>query len=484
MSRAPELHLEIDRTSDVALPVQIIRGIRAAVAGGRLTPGDRLPSARALAASLGTARGTVDSAYAQLATEGYVVQRPRSGTVIDPDLPATALARPPAPVPRPRARRRPIRLDLRPGGGGDSPSADPQFRAAWRRALDLPPGPPDPLGEHRLREAIAEHLRTMRGMVVDAAEVVVTAGSRDGLALVLAATGVTRVAVEDPGFPGLRRALRGVEAVPVPVDELGLSPHGLARAVHPGDAGVGRAIAEDWPAAALVTPNHQFPYGTAMPVGRRVELCGTAADAGVLLLEDDYDSEARYLGPAVPPLFDSAPGGGVVHLGTFSTVLTSAVGTGYLVARGRAGDRIRAARENLGPAVSPLLQTAVAEYLTSGGLRRRITRGRARLRAAEPVAAEYAGLPGLVRRGRDLVIETDESGARNAHRRLAAHGIVVGDLASGWSGEAGRHGLVVARSAAAPERLREALALIAESLGEGAGAPGRVRPADPGPVTG
>lgn len=449
-----DLRIDLDRASGIALPVQIIRGVRAAVAAGRLAPGDRLPSARACAEALGVSRGTVDTAYAQLAAEGYVVQRPRSGTVIDPELPAAALAAPRVPRSSPPPRAPAVRVDLRPGRGGDPPLGEAAFRTAWRRALDVRPAPPDPFGEEPLRRAVAEHLRVMRGMVVEAEDIVITAGSRDGVALVLSAIGAGALAVEDPGFPGLRRALHGVELVPVSVDADGLSPEGLAGA----EDRSGRL-----PDAALVTPNHQFPYGTAMPAGRRAALCRWAADAGMLLIEDDYDSEARYLGPAVAPLFDSAPGGGVVHIGTFSTVLTAAVGTGYIVARGPAGARIREARERLGPAVPPVMQHAIAEYLAAGGLRRRIARGRRRLRAAEAVVAEFSRLPGLVHRGRGLVVEMPAEVTRRAHRALAARGIRVGDLAAGWSGEPRRHGLVIAHANGAPAQLREALAVVAAS---------------------
>lgn len=464
MAPARDLSIGIDRSSRVALPEQIVRGIRRSVVAGRLVPGDRLPSARTLGVALGVSRGTVDSAYEQLTAEGYLVLRPRSGTFIDPELPVAALGAAANPAPAPRTRSSPAaRIDLRPGQGGDSPLAEPQFRTAWRHALDVRVATPEPLGQEQLRTSIAEHLRLMRGMVVDPADIVVTGGSRDGLALVLTAIGARAIAVEDPGFPGLRRTLGPVRAIPVPVDEQGMSVRALAALrAKPGPIDASRRV----PAAALVTPNHQFPYGGAMPAGRRAELSGWAAGHGMLLLEDDYDSETRYLGPAIPPLYDSAPPGSVIHIGTFSTVLTRAVGTGYVIAAGRAGARVRAARERLGPAVPPVMQNAVAEYLAAGGLRRRITRGRRRMRAAEAVAADFRHLPGLVHGGRTLVIEMTAGASADVQRRLERQGILVGDLAAGWSGRARRHGLVIAHSNATPEQLREALGVIAETAAE------------------
>ncbi|GAA4284106.1 pyridoxine biosynthesis transcriptional regulator PdxR [Brevibacterium daeguense] len=459
-----QLYLDLDRASEVALPEQIVREIRRRVVLGSLVPGDRLPSARTLARSLGVSRGTVDLAYEQLAAEGYVTLRPRSGTFIDPELPAAALRPGPAAVHVPhRQHRGRVRIDLRPGQGGASPQQEPQFRAAWRRALDIAVDREDPLGQERLRTAVAEHLRIMRGMVVDPADIIVTGGSRDGLRTVLAATGAAAIAVEDPGFPGLRRALGSVAALPVEVDEHGISVAGLA-ALLGGSTGETPPNAPPRPGAVLVTPNHQFPYGTAMPVKRRAELTAWAAGSEVLLLEDDYDSEARYLRPAIPPLYDSAPVGTAVHIGTFSTVLTRTVGTGYVVATGAVGAQVRAARERLGPAVSPLLQHAIAEYLSTGGLRSRITRGRRRMRAAEAVVEDYRDLPGLVHSGPSLVIEMSAGASEEIRRRLESRGTLVGDLASGWHGRARRHGLVIAYANATPEQLRETLDAVAAGL--------------------
>ena len=76
----------LDRTSPVPVYRQLYSRARAAIASGQLLPGERLPSARNLAAEVGTARGTVDAAYAMLCGEGWVVDRGPAGPIVAPQL--------------------------------------------------------------------------------------------------------------------------------------------------------------------------------------------------------------------------------------------------------------------------------------------------------------------------------------------------------------------------------------------------------------
>ncbi|WP_209325026.1 PLP-dependent aminotransferase family protein [Brevibacterium renqingii] len=439
------LPLTVDRQLPTPLPDQLTQGLRRLIAEGSLLPGDAVPSSRRLAVHLGISRGSVESAYAQLGVEGFLVSAERSATRINPELPATARglrARPQVPA-SPRRRLRNY-VDLRPGFGGDDPLREPAFRRAWRESLDLDPGPIDPLGQPGARWAIADYLRLARGMAVDPDEIILTSGSRDGLRLLLSSGLDGAIAVENPGFPGLRQAMTDQRLVPLDiVDESGA-------------AGVG---------AAVVTPNHQFPHGTPMPVDHRVRLLEWAARKDVILVEDDYDSEARFTRTVLPTLYELASSTGssaqVVHIGTFSALLTSAVSTGYLITHGETSARLMQMRTALGPAFSPILQMAIGSYLGSGGLRRRIARGRRRLKAAEDVVAAAGPIPGLVHEGRTLVIETSQSEAENLLRELADRGILVASLARGWTGgEQIRHGLVIAHSNVEAPVLRRALATL------------------------
>lgn len=444
------LPVSVDKTRPTPLPDQLTQEMRRLIAEGTLRPGDAVPSSRRLAKHLGISRGSVETAYGQLAVEGFLVSAERSMTRINPELPSTPeRARPRSRVPDSPRRRLRNYVDLRPGFGGDDPLREPAFRRAWRESLDLDPGPIDPLGQPDARWAIADYLRLTRGMAVDPDEIILTSGSRDGLRLLLSLGVTGTIAVENPGFPGLRQAMTDQELVPLEFDESAPAPHGVG--------------------AAVVTPNHQFPHGTPMPVDHRVRLLDWAAANGIVLVEDDYDSEARYTRTVLPTLFELASSTGsraqVVHIGTFSTLLTSAVSTGYLIARGELSTRLMGMRTALGPAFSPILQMAIASYLGSGGLRRRISRGRRRLRAAEGIVAGIGPIPGLVHEGRTLVIETSEAQAHSLLRQLAERGILVASLARGWTGgDEVRHGLVIAHSNVEATVLQGALATVQELL--------------------
>lgn len=439
------LPVEVSRESSTPLPDQLAQEIRRLIASGTLRPGEPVPSSRRLSAHLGISRGSVETAYTQLGVEGFLVSAERSATRVNPELSGTGRlsAHRPATSESPRRRLRNY-VDLRPGFGGDDPLREPAFRRAWRESLDTDPGPIDPLGQPSARWAIADYLRLSRGMAVDPDDVILTSGSRDGLRLLLTVGITGAIAVENPGFPGLRQAMADRDLVPL-------------------DSAADPTSASDPPVGAVVvTPNHQFPHGTPMPVDERVRLLEWAARNDVIVIEDDYDSEARLTRTLVPTLYDLAESGSssaqVVHIGTFSTLLTSAVSTGYLVARGSIGIRLMELRTALGPAFSPVMQTAIGSYLSSGGLRRRISRGRRRLRAAEAVVSGIGEIPGLVHDGRTLVIETGETEAQTLRTQLRERGILVASLAEGWAGANDvRHGIVIAHSNVEAEVLRQAL---------------------------
>lgn len=428
------LPLVIDRSAAVPLAAQIAAGVRGFVADGVLEADQALPSSRALAGQLGVARGTVVAAYDQLVSEGYLVARAGGATRIHPDAGSgfgfgTAASPPPA-VSAQRSEQTPSTkhpertIDLRPNRRPAARLDDPAWREAWRKAATAPraPQPTSAAGLPELRVAIAEHLRLMRAMVVDPESIIVTGGARDGLALVLAALGdaVAPVALENPGYPGLRRVLqrRGVTVAAAPVDVGGIVPAQL-----PSGAG-----------AVLVTPNHLYPVGGSMPAVRRIELLRHAAEHGLLVIEDDFDSDFRHVGAPLPTLRDLSPAT-VVHLGTFSQVLTADAGVGYIIGPPTIRDALARAAEDLGPGTPVIAQRAVADFLRSGGLRRRITRRRrALIRRRDLLLEHLDGLPVEMISGAHAVIRLASADAvRTVLAELEHHDVLVGDLAGYWS---------------------------------------------------
>ncbi|TXH81649.1 MAG: PLP-dependent aminotransferase family protein [Rhizobium sp.] len=307
--------------------LQICARFKNAIAEGRLAPGSRMPSVRALASELGLSRGTVNLAYQILAEEGYVEFRGAAGTFVGA-RPQVAKAPEIAPsVPRlastgqsPNAR--PFQLGL--------PALDAFPRKTWNRLVSRHSrllgagqlGYPEPAGLSVLRERIAAYLAFSRGIACRPEQVFVTAGHRASLELILRALYRPGDGIwfEDPGYPIARQFLLSMRARlhPVPVDQDGLIvEEGRRRAPHAR--------------FAVVTPANQSPLGVMMSMERRAELLEWAAIDQRWIIEDDYDSEYRY--NRRPPLSLKAMDRGerVLFTGSFSKVLYPALRLAYLV---------------------------------------------------------------------------------------------------------------------------------------------------------
>ncbi|MDQ6658660.1 MAG: PLP-dependent aminotransferase family protein [Actinomycetota bacterium] len=491
-----EIDLQISLRADGApLPVQIADAVRELVTAGVLQPGDRLPASRPLATRLGVARGTVVAGWDQLIAEGYLTALAGSGTVVNPELSLVHPANrerpgtPPAVPSRPPSDSAGDRdlVDLRPGRPNVRAVAGSAWRQAWRiAAADPGAGAVDPAGLPALRAELAAHLRQMRGVLVSPDELLVTAGARDGLATVLQVLSARRgrgltVAVEDPGYPSLHQVPRrlGATVVEVGVDGAGLVVPQL-------DAAAAR------PDLVMVTPSHQYPLGASMTVTRRLELLDWAARNDAVVVEDDYDSELRYVGAPLPALAaldrrDSPGGERVVTLGSFSKTVTPALGAGFLLLPNPLRAGVLAFRADVGPTLSGLVQRALAEYLAGGGLRRHTERMRRDYRRRRRIVAEALDrIDGVTVRGMDgglhAVIEWSDAGSSQrettAQQHLSAAGILTGALSDYWARSTpdAHFGLVIGYAGIEDGSLRTALGVIRRVLSAADPEPGRRGP--------
>jgi GntR family transcriptional regulator/MocR family aminotransferase len=334
-----------------------------------------VPSARDLAAQFGTARGTVDAAYAILGGEGYLISRGAGGTVVSAELNSRAVARA-ASQQRPRSRAEPpgthkllpLQLGL--------PALDAFPRKVWsrlvaRHARAFAPSDmayPEPSGYRPLREAIARYLASSRGVRCSAEQILITNGYQD--ALNVAASVLLRprdkVWLEDPGYPLAADALKaaGAALVPIRVDAEGLR--------------VSEAVARARRARlAVVTPSHQSPLGIALSLPRRLALLSWASGAGAWIIEDDYDGEFRYVGRPLPALKSLDQDDRVLYAGSFSKVLYPGLRLGYLVVPESLIDAFaRCVRlRHMGHAT--LEQRVVGDFMAAGYFARHLKRMRA-----------------------------------------------------------------------------------------------------------
>ncbi|UIP57245.1 MocR-like pyridoxine biosynthesis transcription factor PdxR [Agromyces marinus] len=459
--------LAIDRHDRRPIGVQIVEGLRHGILDGRLRSGDPVPSTRGLASELGVSRSTVTAAYDQLAGEGYLELRQGAAPRVAQRLAhaqspvTTVVAGPRAPQPAASVVTGARLLDLRPGLPSTARIDERAWRAAWRRAAATPvPGDiPAGFGAPRLRAELADHLRHARGLACEPDDVVVTAGTSDAVALVASALQIMtdaapRVAVEHPGYPSARRILerRGTTAA-VPVDEDGIDL-GALRGIRPP------------PHAVMVTPSHQYPLGGRLPVASRLALLDWAEHVDALVLEDDYDSEFRHVGPPLPALASLDRSGRAILIGSLSKVLTPSLRLGYLVLppNPRLREAIAAVRDDETTPVPGIAQEAVAELLASGALRRHIAAvrrdyaHRRRLVQAALGGIRHAPLSGLDGGLHAVIRLTSERAATAVVERLAGEGIAVASLADYAAvGGDGPHGIVFGYGSPTDSQLAGAL---------------------------
>ncbi|MFW0118901.1 PLP-dependent aminotransferase family protein [Rothia sp. P5764] len=463
------LPLSLSRGTGLSLHTQIAEQIRALIVSGRLRAGDHLPSSRTLAHQLEVSRGTVVFAYEQLTGEGYLSSN-RGGTRVsrtllahwpqDPAQPSGAgqeyLIPGPASVQVQQPETSPPQgnfFDLRPGQPDTSLLASASWRAAWRTAVAAPLSSHPPAGSLALRSELAEHLRLIRATYRDPEELLITAGAREGFRLLLTALRARqrkrplRVAVENPGYPNLRKIPQtfGHQIIPIPVDSCGLIPDCLP-------------VGKDRPDLVLLAPNHQYPLGTSMPVSRRLDLLAWSAEQQVLLVEDDYDSELRYRGDPLPTLaaLDRSPllssqlvsgrqsqQGRVLTLGSFSKLLAPGLKLGYLLAPPQLAQELLDLRDTLGNPVPCLVQDALAHFLARGGLRSHTARmSRVYRRRRELVREALGQIPGvklvLMEGGLHAMLILPGQGGLTetcALERAREVGVVLAPLSDYWSQE-------------------------------------------------
>jgi GntR family transcriptional regulator / MocR family aminotransferase len=443
------LDLGIDRDDAEPIQQQIARQIRDLVLGGRLKPRAKLPSSRALAEQLSVARATVVEAFEQLAGEGYIETRMGSGTLVAAELPETLLTagrKKPSTIASQKRHAREAAKPFRTGLVDWETFPHDEWGRTLGRFWRNPPitllEHTDPFGWLPLRTAIAAHLFEWRGIECDPVQVIITAGGSDAFDLIRRAVVETgdRMWLEEPGYATARRvfSVGGLDVVPVPVDEEGLR---VTEA---------RKLAPD-AKLAFVTPARQYPTGVTMPLSRRLELLQWASAANAIVVEDDYDSEYRYVGRPLPAMMSLDRTARVIYSGTFSKVFSPIIRLGFLVVPMRLIETFQHERGTYGHPPSLLVQPALAQFMEQGQFAVHIRRMR-RLYATR----RQALLDVLMQHdGKLFKVDAPPSGLTVMLRfadtcddealvvKLAGQGIEVQALSSYYAGRKKRRGLLL-----------------------------------------
>jgi GntR family transcriptional regulator / MocR family aminotransferase len=317
-----ELVFSIDRESSAPMYHQIYQYLRTQILSGKIDRNTKLPSVRHLAVQLNVSRNTTQLAYEQLQSEGYIRSENKKGYYVDAVISDKILSfetkkQPVAVEPSTKTEL----IDFRLGTVDEENFPMKKWRMFTNKVLKdsemFSYG--DKQGDRKLRIALEDYLFQSRGVKTCADNIIIGGSTQQLLFLLslLLKDIAQSVAVEDPGYDVARElfALMSMSILPIPVRERGIQIDQLV---------------DSHTRLVYLTPTHHFPYGGTIPVSQRVKLINWANKVEGYIIEDDYDSEFRYIHQPVPSLQSIDSTQRVIYMGTFSKALLPTIRISYM----------------------------------------------------------------------------------------------------------------------------------------------------------
>ena len=346
---------------------ELYKALKNDIEGGKLKRGEKLPSKRTFARNCSVSTITVQNAYDQLVSEGYITAIEKKGYyvsdsvakkskvsyLVDEDEETTTVELPDLSNNRVNVDNFPFSIWSR------------IMRKTMGEKQNLLLSPMKTEGVYELRRAISHHLSSFRGMAVSPSQIIVGAGTEYLYSLIIQLLGRDKLyALEDPGYMKLERIYNanGVRSIKVELDDKGLSLLSLEKS----SADI-----------AHISPNHHYPTGITMPLDRRYEILSWAAKKDErYIIEDDYDSEFRVSRNPVPTFYSLDTSGSVIYMNTFSKSLASTVRISYMVLPDSLAERFKENFSFYSSTVSSFEQYTLASFIEEGFFEKHINRMR------------------------------------------------------------------------------------------------------------
>ncbi|MDD6839798.1 MAG: PLP-dependent aminotransferase family protein [Spirochaetales bacterium] len=346
---------------------ELYKALKNDIEEGKLKRGEKLPSKRTFARNCSVSTITVQNAYDQLVSEGYITAIEKKGYyvsdsvakkskvsyLVDEDEETTTVELPDLSNNRVNVDNFPFSIWSR------------IMRKTMAEKQNLLLSPMKTEGVYELRRAISHHLSSFRGMAVSPSQIIVGAGTEYLYSLIIQLLGRDKLyALEDPGYMKLERIYNanGVKSIKVELDDKGLSSSSLEKS----SADI-----------AHISPNHHYPTGITMPLDRRYEILSWASKEDErYIIEDDYDSEFRVSRNPVPTLYTLDTSGSVIYMNTFSKSLASTVRISYMVLPDSLAERFKENFSFYSSTVSSFEQYTLASFIEEGFFEKHINRMR------------------------------------------------------------------------------------------------------------
>ena len=354
---------------------------------GNLKSGEKLPSKRALAKNLAISVITVENAYGQLASEGYIYSVPKSGFYVA-DLRDYQTGKEKNSLEKESTRTSDHQLGIvgtyrdrfNLMGGKNAYIADFTSNqteqsafpfSIWTKTMravmndyqsELMLNPPCG-GVLELRQSIADYLKAFCNMTVRPEQIIVGAGTEYLYSLLIQLLGRNLTySVENPGYHKMAKIYRsmGVSYEYIEIEEDGPEISEIEeKGIH----------------VVHCSPSHHYPTGRVMPISKRYELLGwVTKQTNRYIIEDEYDSELRLNGKPIPSLLSIDVSGKVIYMNTFSKTLCSTVRISYMVLPDELAERFYRELSFYSCTVSNFEQYTLAAFMNSGAFEHHINR--------------------------------------------------------------------------------------------------------------
>lgn len=350
-----------DKTSIKPIYIQLYEYIRDEIESQNIKYGDKLPSIRETSTSLKLSKTTVENSYFQLLTEGYLESIPKKGYY------ATDLK---DYFPRKLERKTTSMIDSKHIQAheeisyvNDNVHVGSMDLKVWKKLYnnvlfdrtDEVYSSGSHQGEYKLRYEISRFVNSTRGGHTSPEQIVIGAGIQYliGILAGILKGSIRTAAVEYPGYEKAKYIFEdyGFNTIDIPVAENGINIQSLEHS----NADI-----------VYVSPSHQYPTGSLMPIQKRLQLLSWAEGRKGFILEDDYDSLIRFESRPVPCLQGLDKDDRVIYLGSFSKILTPALRISYMILPLRLWDDYMAISNKYTQSSSKLEQLTLAQFIGEG----------------------------------------------------------------------------------------------------------------------